>query len=360
MQASKVGYHRTTSREQRANLLSWELAVGSREILDSPTSKNLFTVYRLLFTTFMKLLYLGTPAIAVAPLEKLYRAGYEIVGVVTQPDRPAGRKHQLTPPPVKVAAQALNLPIFQPETLKNPEVVEQLRQLQPNVGIVAAYGEILRRDVLAIPPLGYLNIHPSILPLYRGPAPTTGAILAGDDLVGVSIIKLTSRMDAGPILAQSTMPLAPDARAGELTDVLMKQGGELLLNVLQPYAAGQLMPYQQDDSQATYTSMISKHDGMIDWSQPAIYLERMTRAYDPWPSAMTMLDGQPFKIIKAKVWANEQHDLPHGTLLQRDQRVLVVTGSGALELLEVQPAGKKAMSASDWRRGNAQVERFGA
>ena len=329
----------------------------------------------------MRILYLGTPEIAVAPLEMLHAAGHEIVGVVTQPDRPAGRKRVLTPPPVKVAAERLGLLVLQPDTLKEAAAVEQLRSLAPDIGVVAAYGEILRRNVLDIPPLGYLNIHPSILPLHRGPAPVVGAMLAGDDLIGVSIIRLTAKMDAGPILAQSTMRLLPTARAGELTSALMRQGGELLRQVLPPYSQGQITPHAQDDSAATYTKMLTKADGEIDWRLPAIVIERMIRAYDPWPSASTSANGQPLKISSARVVAGWRGDEPPGSVVQGsgvggrgsgvgDQilapspqplapSLLIATGSGALELREVQPAGKRVMSADEWWRGVRDVARLG-
>jgi len=306
----------------------------------------------------MRILYLGTPEIAVAPLELLAAAGHKILGVVTQPDRPAGRKRVLTPPPVRLAAERLGLPVLQPETLKDPAVVERLRALAPDVGVVAAYGEILRRVVLEIPPLGYLNIHPSLLPLYRGPAPVLGALMAGDDLVGVSVIRLTAKMDAGPILAQATQRMPAGARAGALTADLMRQGGELLVQALPAYAAGQLSPHEQDESAATYTRLLSKADGAIDWAQPAIIIERMTRAYDPWPGAVSQAGGQPLKILRATVRAGWQGDAEPGTLLDRDGAVWVATGSGALELAEVQPAGKKPMAAADWRRGARELQRL--
>ncbi|MBA3470164.1 MAG: methionyl-tRNA formyltransferase [Herpetosiphonaceae bacterium] len=308
----------------------------------------------------MRILYLGTPDIAVAPLEQLHALGHTIVGVVTQPDRPAGRKRVLTAPPVKLAAERLGLPVFQPETLKDAAAVDDLRSLAPDVGVVAAYGEILRRNVLEIPPLGYLNIHPSLLPLYRGPAPVTGAIMAGDSLVGVSIIRLTAKMDAGPILAQATLRLDPAARAGELTAELMRQGGALLAEALAPYAAGELAPREQDHGAATYTQLLSKADGTIDWGHPAIIIERMTRAYDPWPGAVTTASDQPLKIISARVVARWTGEEPIGTVLRDGAgAILVATGSGALELLSVQPAGKRPMSADEWLRGLRDLPRLG-
>lgn len=298
----------------------------------------------------MRIVYLGTPAFAALPLRALAAAGHDIVGVVTQPDRPAGRSQMRQPPPVKVAAQELGLHVVQPATLKNEAVVEQLRALRPEVGVVAAYGEILRNNVLEIPSLGYLNVHPSLLPLYRGPTPVAAAIAAGDEITGVSIIRLVRAMDAGPIVAQATITLDRQARAGALTDELFAIGAQLLAQTLPLYAAGDLQPQPQDDSLATYCKLLSKDDGKIDWTLPALVIERLTRAYDPWPGTWTIWHAQTLKIGAARVDAEWSGPEAPGTLLG-GERVRVATGSGALELIEVQPAGKRMMPALDWWRG---------
>lgn len=300
----------------------------------------------------MRVLFLGSPSFAVHALDALVAAGYDIVGVVTQPDRPAGRDRRLTPPPVKVAALAHGLPVFQPETLRDPAVVATLAALQPDVGVVAAYGEILRRAVLAIPPLGYLNIHPSLLPLYRGPTPVAGAILAGETVTGVTIMLLDPGMDSGPILAQAVVDLPPTARAGPLTDELFRLGAELLIKTLPRYARGEIEPRPQDHSQATVTKMLKKEDGRIDWSLPAIVIERMTRAYDPWPGAYTFWQGQSLRVISAAVSATAAAATP-GVVVGRSARgnPLVQTGSDALELVEVQPASRRPMSGAAWLAG---------
>jgi methionyl-tRNA formyltransferase len=302
----------------------------------------------------MRILFLGTPAFAALPLRALVNAGHDVVGVVTQPDRPAGRSRTPQAPPVKQAAAELSLPVLQPVTLRDDAVVDQVRQLRPDVGVVAAYGEILRRTVLDIPPLGYLNVHPSLLPLYRGPTPVTAAILSGDDITGVSIIKLVRAMDAGPIVAQATVPLARDARAGPLTDELFAIGSEVLVNVLPLYADGTLQPQAQDDGQATYCKLLSKDDGRIEWTQPALAVERAVRAFDPWPGAWTTWQNQQLKIGSARVDADWTGTEAPGTVL--DGAVLrVATGSGALEIVELQPAGKRMMAARDWLRGQRDV-----
>ncbi len=303
----------------------------------------------------MRILFLGSPTFAVYPLTALARAGYDIVGVVTQPDRPAGRKRIMTPPPVKEAAQQLDLPIIQPATLRDPDVVAQLEALHPDVGIVAAYGEILRKAVLAIPPLGYLNIHPSLLPLHRGPMPVAGAILAGDTETGVTIIKLTPGMDSGPILAQATVSLPPTARTGALNDELFQLGAQLLLEVLPRYAAGQITPREQDHSQATVTNLLSKEDGLVDWTQPAQVIERIIRAYDPWPSAFTTWQGQQLKLLDATVQPDSAGEAAPGTIVGTAEGPLVATGSGALELREVQPAGKRPMPGRAWLSGQQEA-----
>jgi methionyl-tRNA formyltransferase len=302
----------------------------------------------------MRVVFLGTPSFAALVLARLAQdARYTLVGVVTQPDRPAGRGGGAQPPPVKQRAQELGLeaPVLQPETLRDGAVVEQLAALRPDIGVVAAYGEILRRDVLAIPQFGYANIHPSLLPLYRGPAPLAGAILSGDAETGVSIIRLTPKMDAGPILAQERVALPADARAGEWTTRLFERGAALLVEALPPFVAGTLVPTPQDDALATYTALLKKEDGRIDWTWPAVRIERMTRAYDPWPGAQTTWRGQPLKIIAARVVATDGAMNAPGTLLDGPDGPRVVTGDGLLELATVQPAGKRPMDARAWRQG---------
>ncbi len=306
----------------------------------------------------IRILYLGTPEFAAIPLEALARdPRYMLIGVVTQPDRPAARSGIPQPPPVKQRALALaeelglDLPIFQPATLRDPAVVEQLAALQPDAGVVAAYGEILRRDVLAIPPLGYLNIHPSLLPLYRGPAPLTGAILAGDTETGVTVMLLEAKMDSGPSLAPRRVPLAPDARAGTLTSDLFQLGTELLLEALDGYASSRITPVPQNHDQATFTKLLQKSDGVINWAMPAIQIERMTRAYDPWPGATTTWRGQPLRIIAGCLLEKSPAAAQPGDLFDASGGICVATGAGALELLVVQPAGKRPMAAAEWRRG---------
>ena len=300
----------------------------------------------------IKIIFLGTPGFAAIPLRALARdPRYQLVGVVTQPDRPAGRGRVPEPPPVKQAALELGLPVLQPETLRDPAAAEQLAAWRPDLGVVAAYGEILRKNILAIPPLGYLNIHPSLLPRYRGPTPVHAAILAGDSETGVTVMRLDAKMDSGPILAQRRVPLPPGARNAALTQALFELGSQLLLDTIESYAAGSLEPQPQDDTQASYCKMLEKRDGAIDWGAPAEQIERMTRAYDPWPGAQTTWQGQTLKVIAARADPGWRGAEPPGTLLLRPGGVAVATGAGALELATVQPAGKRALAAAEWRNG---------
>jgi methionyl-tRNA formyltransferase len=301
----------------------------------------------------MRILFLGTPQVAALVLEQIIRDPHvQIVGIVTQPDRPSGRNRTLQPPPVKQRALELGIaaPIIQPETLRDPQVVAELTALQPDVGVVMAYGEILRRDVLGIPSAGYLNIHPSLLPRWRGPAPVAGAILANDQEVGVSVMRLVARMDAGPILAQHRQPLPADARAERLLHELCAIGADLLLQHVPAYLAGQLVPVAQDETQATYTKLIQKADGMINWNLSAAHIERMTRAYDPWPGAITSWRGQPFRIIQAHVDPPHTNLVP-GQISEQQGAILVGCGEHTLRLALVQPAGKRVMAAQEWWRG---------
>ncbi len=308
----------------------------------------------------MRIIFLGSPAIAVIPLEALVRAGYQIVAVVTQPDRPAGRRNMLTPPPVKLAAERLGLPVFQPQTLRELAAVAHIAAFQPDLGVVAAYGEILRKNVLELPPLGYLNIHPSLLPRYRGPAPVTGAILAGDPETGVSVMRLDSGMDSGPILAQQAVPLPPDARAGDFTMAMFELGSQLLLDVLPAYIHGTLIPQPQDHSRATFTAMLRKQDGQVDWRMPAVQIERMVRAYDPWPGTYTFWKGQQLKLLDVGVRPDLPPTHPIGTLWSEAGQPLVTTSTDVLELRQVQPAGKRPMTGAVWLNGqrNAIGQQF--
>lgn len=296
-----------------------------------------------------RIVFMGTPAFAVPSLQALVEDGHDIVVVITQPDRPAGRGGRMQPGPVKAWAQEQGLAVWQPERLRGT-VVEQLRALQPEVIVVAAYGEILRPEVLALPPHGCVNVHASLLPRWRGASPVAAAILAGDDKTGVSLMQMDAGMDTGPILAQESLPLQGHERGGELSARLAEMGAALLRRVLPEYLAGKVAPQPQDDSQATYCAVLRKEDGRVDWTRPAAYIERMVRAYDPWPGAYTFLRGRRLRLWRATVLPETPFQ-PPGTILVRDRHLLVVTGKGILALEEVQLEGKRRMSADEFLRG---------
>lgn len=307
----------------------------------------------------MRVVFFGTPEFAVPSLEALVSAGHEIAAVVTQPDRPAGRGRTPIPPPVKLAALAHQIPVLQPESLRQPEAIAPLRALAPDVIVVAAFGEILRKAVLDLPPLGCVNVHPSLLPSLRGPSPIAGAILAGLDVTGVTIMSIEPRMDAGPILAQRPEPIRPDDTTGSLSDRLARIGAQLLVETLPRWAAGEIHPQPQDESRATYTRIITKDDGWIDWSLPAEQIARQVRAYDPWPGTFTLFHGQLLKVLAASA-TPDRFTAPPGTVLGLLPRpdgdaLAIATGQGVLLVTRLQLAGRKPVSAAEFARGQRDL-----
>ena len=248
----------------------------------------------------VRAVFMGTPDFALPALDALAHAGCDIIAVYTQPDRRAGRGRRATPSPVKRAALERGLPVYQPASLRrDPAARQQLAALQPHIIVVAAYGLFLPPKTLALPPLGALNIHPSLLPLYRGPSPVASAMLAGDAITGVTIILLDEGMDSGPILAQRETPIGATETAGALTARLFAMGATLLTETLPAWRARRISPTPQDESRATTTRLLSREDGAIDWQMPAAQIARQVRAYHPWPSAFTHWNGKMLKIIEA-------------------------------------------------------------
>lgn len=296
--------------------------------------------------TMTKIVFMGTPKFAVPTLEALADADlYQVVGVVTQPDRRAGRGRKETLSLVKQAALERGLPLFQPESLRTPEALAHLATWEPDVIVVAAFGQILRQDVLGLPPYGCLNIHASLLPRWRG-NPIAAAIMAGDAETGVTIMKMDAGLDTGPILAQRKEPIRPDDTYATLEERLAQLGTELLIETLPPYLAGDLQPQPQPEEGVTYAYRLRKEDGLIDWSRPAVELDRQVRAVTPWPGAFTALHGQRLKILRAAPLPNWRGDGPPGTVIALDDGCAVATGEGALRLLELQLAGKRPMDIS--------------
>ncbi len=296
----------------------------------------------------VRVVFMGSPEFSVPTLRKL--AGqYPVVGVVTQPDRPAGRGRVLTPPPVKTLAQSLGIEVIQPEKLREPEAQARLQAWAPDLIVVTAFGQILRRSVLELPRYGCINVHASLLPRWRGAAPIQAAILHGDPRAGATIMVMDPGVDTGPTLAQQALDILPDDTAGSLGARLSEMGADLLLQTLPGYLDGSIRPQPQDDSQATYAPMLKKEEGLLDFTQPAEALERRVRAFNPWPGAFLEWQGQPLKIHRAHV---QDCDVPApGRRCVIDGLPAVSTIQGCLVLDEVQPAGKRAMPGRDFLRG---------
>ncbi|MBD3810892.1 MAG: methionyl-tRNA formyltransferase [Betaproteobacteria bacterium] len=295
----------------------------------------------------MRIIFAGTPPFAAAALNALADAGHDIVLVLTQPDRPAGRGMKLMPSAVKQAALARGLPVSQPPSLKSPEAQTELHAVDADVMVVAAYGLILPQAVLDLPRLGCLNIHASLLPRWRGAAPIQRAILAGDAETGITIMQMDAGLDTGAMLSKTVVPIRDSDTAASLHDVLAATGATAIVAALANYTA--LVPVAQDDAQATYAAKLSKDEAQLDWRQPADALARAVRAYNPAPGAWTLLDGAPLKVWMA---ATAPGAGDPGTVLRADAEGLVVAcGSGALALREVQPAGSKRMSAAAFLAG---------
>jgi methionyl-tRNA formyltransferase len=299
-------------------------------------------------------IFMGTPGLAAHILKRLLDAAdspVQVSAVVTRADQPRGRGMKLHPSEVAETAAAYGRPILKPAKIRTVEFLEQLKSYRPDVLIVAAYGRILPASVLAAPAIMPINVHASLLPRHRGAAPIQGALLAGDKITGVTIMRMVEQMDAGPILLQRETPIAPDETQATLTDKLAGLGAQALLEALDALARGRLHESPQDDSRATYTAMVKKEDARIDWSQPAEQIERMVRAYDPWPVAFTRCQGEDLRIYRAAVVADSSGTAPPGTVSELKGLPLVQCGTGWLRLLEVQAAGRKRMKGDDYARG---------
>ncbi len=297
-----------------------------------------------------RIVFMGTPEFAVPVLDALAHTTGEIVAVFTRPDQPAGRGKLLQASPVKRLAESLGLPVYQPKTLRKAEAVTQVRELAPDLIIVAAYGLILPPDVLAIPGRGCVNTHASLLPRHRGAAPIVAALLAGDTQTGITLMQMDAGIDTGPILAQRSIPIEPNDTTGTLTPKLARLAAELLIDTLPPILAGEIVPQPQDQARATVFKTIKKEEGLIDWSRPAVEIERRVRAFNPWPGAFTFWNGTPLKIHMARSVARGGTGEP-GYVTASEQGIAVATGDGQLVLQQVQLAGKRAMSAEEFARG---------
>ncbi len=302
--------------------------------------------------------FMGTPDFAVPTLQALLDdPAFIVVGVVTQPDRPAGRGRELRPSPVKVVAGATGIPVFQPKTLRTPEAVAQLEAWSPELIVVAAFGQILRQNVLDLPRHGCINVHASLLPRWRGAAPIQAAIRAGDAESGITIMVMDAGLDTGPMLAQEAIPIAPDETGASLHDRLAALGGPLLLRTLPAYLAGALQPQPQPDDERliTYAGQIKKEDGALDWTQSAAEIDRLVRAFTPWPGTFTTWEGRQLKIIAGHPAESGPAGGAPGEVLAHGEGLAIRTGAGLYILRELQLAGKKAVSAEDFVRGQASI-----
>ena len=303
-----------------------------------------------------RLVFMGSPDFALPSLRAL-AAQYQVVGVVTQPDRASGRGRAIKMPPVKTLALELGLPVLQPEKLRQPEAMEQLRAWNPDLIVVAAFGQLLKPDALGLPRFGCINVHASLLPRWRGAAPIHAAILAGDEETGVTIMQMDAGLDTGAILAQRVLRLTRDDTAGSASRALSALGADLLLATLPDFLAGKLTPTPQPAEGVTYAPMLKKEDGRLDFTRPAEELARRVRAMNPWPGAWFEYNGEPLKVLKARaeIIFTYMIQMP-GTRLVVGNQPVVATSNNFLFLEEVQPPGKKPMDgkaflsgARDWK-----------
>lgn len=296
--------------------------------------------------------FFGTPAFALPVLDALERAGRMPRAVVCQPDRPKGRGLERQPPPVKQWAKDRAVPVLQPETLKDTAFLDHLRRFNPDIAVVAAFGQLLPRPVLEMPRLGFINVHPSLLPRYRGAAPIQWTLINGDEITGVTIFQVTPRLDDGDILLQESQPLSRETTALELHDRLAQLGGQLSVQALELYERDRISPRPQDASQVIWARALQKEDGCIDWGALTMTIHNLIRGVQPWPGAFTYLNGKLFKIHRATPEtlaptdvAMSRSEVSPGTVLLDGERLLVRTGDGWLRLVEVQLEGKKRMEA---------------
>ncbi|OIA98871.1 methionyl-tRNA formyltransferase [Paenibacillus sp. LC231] len=305
----------------------------------------------------MNIVFMGTPAFAVPSLEMLISEGYSIVAVVTQPDRPQGRKKVLTPTPVKEAALRHGIPVLQPQRLRNPEAVAELAEYKPDMIVTAAYGQILPKSVLDMPSLGCLNVHGSLLPAYRGGAPIQRSIINGESVTGITLMYMAEGLDTGDMIARTEVPIEDDDTAGTMFEKLSQAGAELLRSELPRLVKGKVDAEPQDDTKATYAPNLTRDDERIDWTRTSREIYNQIRGLVPYSGGFTLWNGDVFKVWAAAKPDSAQtpsNDAQPGTVLKLHEKGIVVkTGDGTLTLLTVQPSGKKAMDAAQFVRGTS-------
>lgn len=317
--------------------------------------------------TGFRIIFMGTPEFAVPSLKALIAAGENIIAVITQPDKPKGRGRILTAPPIKDITLKYNIPAFQPEQIKDETFVTTIKDLSPDIIIVVAYGKILPKAILSLPPNGCINVHASLLPKYRGAAPINWAIINGETNTGITTMLLDEGMDTGNILLTERVGISSDDTASSLHDKLMNIGAELLIETINSIKSKTVRPVKQDDTQATYAPMLKKEDGRIDWSMNAQKIRNLIRGFNPWPGAYTRWEGLQIKIISANTVLSSQDQFSeliattgqlqcltekHGTILKISaEGILIATGKGTLLIVELQPENKNRMTASEFIKG---------
>ena len=303
----------------------------------------------------MRVVFMGTPDFAVPVLNALVEAGHEVVCAFTQPDKPKGRGKEMQAPPVKEAALAMQIPVEQPKRVREPEEIEKIKALRPDVIVVVAFGQILPQEILDIPRYGCVNVHASLLPKYRGAAPIQWVIIDGEEKTGITIMRMDKGLDTGDMIEKCEVAIAPDETGESLHDKLAALGGPLLVETLKKIEDGTAV-YTKQEGETCYASMLTKTLGQIDWTKPAVQIERLVRGLNSWPSAYTKIGGKTVKIWKAQVLAEEVIALP-GTIVRVEKdRFVVATGEGCLAVLEVQAEGKKKMDTAAFLRGNSVTE----
>lgn len=295
---------------------------------------------------------MGTPEFGAIVLERLIKNDLKPVLVITEIDKPAGRKQIITPPAVKVIAQKYKTPVLQPDKIRNLKL--EIRNLNPDLGIIAAYGHIISNDILSIPKYGFLNVHPSLLPRWRGPSPVQFAILNGDGKTGVTIMEIAEKVDAGPIVSQREIKLEGDETYDVLHNKLAELGASLLIETIPKYLAGEIKPKIQDESKATYTKILKREDGRIDWKKSAAEIEMQIRAFCPWPGTFTLINNKILKILKARALeTSSKKTYPIGkTLVAPQNHLCVQTGKGFLVIEKLQMEGGKEINSEDFLRGH--------
>ena len=299
-----------------------------------------------------KIIFMGTPQFSVPGLQALHHDGYEIALVVTQPDRPKGRGRRITPSPVKQAARELGYPVIQPSSIKTPDFADQIKSLKPDFQVVIAYGKILPENVLALPRIGTINIHASLLPKLRGAAPIQWAVINGEAETGVCSMLMDKGMDTGDVLLTAKEAIEPDDTAGTLHDRLAVNGARVLIDTLKAFADNTIQPLPQDHSLATYAPMLTKDDGLINWNQSAESLENFIRGVTPWPGAYTFWGDKRLKIFSAGAIAADISEPPGTVLMGFPDELRVATGDGVLSIQEIQGASGKRLTVEEFLRGH--------